>query len=42
MMFKIRKEAIAYAKKQRTEGKSVKVKKVSFSDLARAEVWFVD
>jgi hypothetical protein len=42
MMFKVKAEAVVYAKKQRAEGKKVKVKKVSFSALARAEVWFVE
>ena len=42
MIFKIRTEAIAYAKKLRAEGKKVRVKKVSFMDLAREIVWFVE
>jgi hypothetical protein len=42
MVFKIRVEAIAYANKQRKEGKKCKVKKVSFMDLAREIVWFVE
>jgi hypothetical protein len=42
MMFKVRAEALAYAKEQRRLGKKVKVEKVSFMDLARATVWFVE
>jgi len=42
MIFKSREEAIIYKKKQKSEGKLVTIKKVSFIDLAREIVWFVE